>query len=347
MHVTVRAGHASGRATRWVAAAALLGGLGLAAGSGAQADTAGTNGQVIFTNIVLTGSHTPPGETNPPIGWTPPKCWLEPNSGFGVTDAYTPDGFALYMAQINALYHHTGETDLQYETNRIYHEGLDADAVVGITNPPYNLGLSGGMWYMISCSSDAVYADYEAFKSALGVTNDYEEWFWLNNGTSPPGVKVANPELLAEYAAANTTVTPGWPTMSPSRGTTQTVNLPTLVTNTAGTNGFRKYSATATLTTTNQSSTVTAVPVSITFYSTGMSPSTVVCSFNANGSLKSGCDLNWYKSSAAGYKLTASTIWSVSWNGHAGAAGWPKQIGPFTQTYAPVVVQEIQTIVGQ
>src|SRR5882724_7270229 len=95
MHVTIRAGRASGRATRWIAAAALLGGLGLAAGSGALADTAGTNGQLIFTNIALS-NHLPPGETNPPIGWIPPKCWLEPNSGMGVGDAYTPNAFELY-----------------------------------------------------------------------------------------------------------------------------------------------------------------------------------------------------------------------------------------------------------
>jgi len=336
------------RATRWVAAAALLGGLGLTAGSGAQADTAGTNGELIFTNIALSGSRSAPGQTNPPIGWVPPKCWLEPNSGLGVDPAYTPAGFAQYMAQINALYKHTGETDLQTETDKIYAQGLGADPVVGITHPAYNHDLTDGMWYMISCSSDAVYADYEAFKKSLGVTNDYEEWFWLTNGTSPPGVAVADPELLAEYAAANTLVNPGWPTMSPDKNMTQTVNLPTLVTNAAGNNGFGQYSATATLTTTNQSSTVTAVPTSVTFTSDGMSPSSVSCRFNADGSLQAGCELNWYKSSSAGYTLQESTTWNVSWDGHAGAAGWPKQIGPFTQTYPnPVIVQEIQTVVGQ
>ncbi len=76
-------------------------------------------------------------------------------------------------------------------------------------------------------------------QASLGVANQYEEWFWLKDGAAPPGVPVMDPELLAEYAAANTKVTPGWPDFSPGLDKMQTVNLATLITNRPGANGFR------------------------------------------------------------------------------------------------------------
>jgi hypothetical protein len=337
------------RATRWAAAACLLGALGLVAGSGAQADTTGTNGETIFTNIALTGDVNPPGSVHEPIDWTPPKCWLEPNSGFGVADAYTPDGFGLYMAQLNALFHHTDEQDLQYQTNQIYYHNIGADPIVGLTSPPYNKGLSGGKWYEIACSLDATFGDYEAFKGTLGTTNDYEEWFWFNDGAPHRGIPIADPELLAEYAAANTRVNPGWPTFSPALNRTQTVNLQTEISNARGANGFRRYTATATLQTTGQRSTVFATPNRVTFTSSGpISPSSVTCYFNANGSLKAGCGFTFLKSTKVGYTITESTVWNVTWGGDpvTGEPGWTRHIGPFTVTSGPVLVQEIQSVVG-
>jgi hypothetical protein len=335
---------------RWAAAAALLGGLGLTAGSGAQADSTGTNGQTIFTNIALSGDLYPPGVTHTPLDWVPPKCWLEPNAGLGVDPAYTPDEFAIYMARLNALFHHTQETDLQFKTNQIYYHGVGADPVVGLTKPPYNEGLTGGRWYEIACSLDAVFADYESFKQSLGTTNDYEEWFWFNDGAPPKNVPVVDPELLAEYAAANTNVQPGWPTMSPALDATQTVNLATLISNAAGSNGFRKYQATATLATTGYPpSTVTATPATVTFTSDGpMSPSVVTCAFNADGSLAAGCNLTFLKSTTTGWKLTERTMWNVTWGGDpvTGEPGWTRQIGPFSRTSQPIIVQEIQTVVS-
>jgi hypothetical protein len=338
------------RATRWVAAAALLTGLGLAAGSSAQADTTGTAGYSIFTQIALTGDVYQGGSPNAPAGWVPPKCWLELNSGFGVSPAYTPDGFAQYMSQLYALYHHTGEDAYTVATEQIYYSGVGADPIVGLSKPPYNQGVAGGKWYQIACSLDATYGDYLAFKASLGITNDYEEWVWLTDGPPPAGIPVADPNLLAEYAAANTKVAPGWPTFSPALTATQTVNLATLVTNAAGANGFRQYSATATLAATGQSSTVYATPDSVTFTSDGpISPSSVTCTFNADGSLKDGCQFTFLKSTTTGYTMTESTTWNVTWGGDpvTGEPGWTRQIGPFTQTFGPVMVQEIQTIVGQ
>lgn len=349
MHVTERVRMTRTRTTRWVAAAALIGGISLVAGSGAQADTTGNRGLLIYTQIALSGDVYQGGSPTPPIGWTPPKCWLELNSGFGVDPAYTPDGFGLYMAQVYALYHHTGEQDYQYNTEQIYEKGIGADPIVGLKNPPYNRGLTNGKWYEIACSLDSTFGDYEAFKASLGTSNDYEEWFWLTDGAPPPGVPVVDPNLLAEYAAANAKVSPLWPTFSPALGTPQTVNLATQITNQPGANGFRKYTATATLPTTGQSSTVYATPDSVTFTSDGpMTPSSVTCKFDASGQLAAGCQLTFLKSTTTGYTITESTIWNVTWNGDpvTGEPGWTRQIGPFTQQYNPVMVQEIQTVVG-
>lgn len=346
MHVT------KARTTRWVAATALVLGLGLSAGSGsgARADTGGAGGFWIATHIALSGDvYQGGGSPYSPSGWTPPKCWLELNSGYGVDPAYTPDGFALYMAQVYAFYDHAQETAIKDAFYALYHDGKGVDGAVGLTRPPYNEGVGGGKWYAIACTPDAGYGDYVALQSSLGVANQYEEWFWLTDGAPPRGVAVMDPELLAEYAAANTRVTPGWPNFSPRLNAMQTVNLPTLITNGAGANGFRRYTATATLPATGQSSTVYATPASVTFTSSGpISPSSVTCHFNADGSLQSGCRFTFLKSTASGYTVRESSMWNVTWSGDpvTGERGWTRQIGPVTLTDAPVLVQEIQTIVG-
>jgi len=342
------------RLARWVASVALLAGLGLsgAAGSGAQADTGGSGGFWIATHVELSGDvYSGGGSPYAPSGWVPPKCWLELNSGYGVDPAYTPDGFAAYMAQVYAFYLHAQEDAIRNAFYAIYHDGQGVDAAVGLSKPPYNEGVSGGKWYAIACTPDAGYGDYVALQSSLGVANQYEEWFWLADGAPPPGVPVMDPNLLAEYAAANTEVTPGWPTFSPALNTTQTVNLPTLITNAPGANGFHTYTATATLPATGQSSTVNANPVSVTFSAQEggvMSPPSVTCYFNADGSLQPGCQITFLKSTTTGYTLVESSMWNVTWTGDAGTGepGWTKPIGPVRQTSGPVIVQEIQTVVG-
>lgn len=339
--------------TRWAACAALLAGLGLAAasGTGAQADAGGGGGFWIATHIELTGSvYSGGGSPYAPSGWTPPKCWLELNSGYGVSPAYTPDGFAAYMAQVYAFYDNALEPGIKNAFEQLYYYGHGVDGSVGLTNPPYNEGLGGGKWYAIACTPDAGYGDYVAVQSAMGVANQYEEWFWLADGAPPRGVPVMDPNLLAEYAAANTKVTPGWPNFSPRLNAMQTVNLATLITNGAGANGFRKYTATATLPATGQSSTVYATPASVTFTSSGpMSPSSVTCTFNGNGTFKSPCRLTFLKSTSTGYTIRESSMWNVTWGGDpvTGEPGWTRQIGPVVKTYNPVMVQEIQTVVGQ
>lgn len=341
------------RMARWMAAVVLLAGLGLsgAAGSSAQADASGSGGFWIATHVELSGSvYQAGGSPYSPDGWTPPKCWLELNSGYGVDQAYTPDGFATYMAQVYAFYLHAQEDAIRDAFYGIYHDGHGVDAAVGLSKPPYNESLGGGKWYAIACTPDAGYGDYVALQSSLGVANQYEEWFWLADGAPPPGVPVMDPNLLAEYAAANTRVTPGWPDFSPKLDN-QTVNLATQVSNAPGANGFGVYTATATLPATGQSSTVHATPEAVTFTSPdgSMSPPSVTCTFNADGSLQSGCQFTFLKSTSTGYTLTESTTWNVTWGGDpvTGEPGWTKKIGPITQQYNPVMVQEIQTIVGQ
>lgn len=333
--------------SRWAASAALLAGLGLtgAAGPGARADVGGSGGFWIATHIELSGDvYQGGGSPYAPSDWTPPKCWLELNS------AYTPDAFAVYMAQIYAFYDNVQEPAIKQAFYALYHDGKGVDPSVGLTNPPYNEGLTGGKWYAIACTPDAGYGDYVAVQAAMGVANQYEEWFWLADGAPPAGVPVMDPNLLAEYAAANTQVTPGWPNFSPRLDAMQTVNLATLISNGAGANGFRTYTATATLPSTGQSSTVYATPASVTFTSDGpTSPSSVTCGFNGDGSLRTPCRLTFLKSTSGGYTITESSMWNVTWNGDpvTGEPGWTRQIGPVVQMYNPVRVQEIQTIVGQ
>ncbi|MGH6655726.1 MAG: hypothetical protein ACRDVE_11030 [Actinocrinis sp.] len=305
---------------------------------------------MIFTQIAITGDTYGGGDVRAPLGWTPPKCWLEPNAGLGMAAAYTPDDFGVYMAKLNALFHNSAETDLQYETNRIYYRGQGADPIVGLVNAPYNKTVTGGKWYMISCSLDSVYSDYTTFKASLGTTNEYEEWFWFNDAAPPKGIPFADPELLAELAAANTKVAPRWPDFSPPLRALQTVNLRTQITNPAGANGFRKYSVTARLQSVGLESTVNAYPKSVTFTSpqNEISPSSVTCYFNKDGSLKGDCGFTFLKSTSKGYTITESTTWDVIWDGDpvTGEAGWDRIIGPFNQNTDNVIVQEIQTIVG-
>ncbi|HEU5429920.1 MAG TPA: hypothetical protein VFU74_23775 [Actinocrinis sp.] len=340
------------RTSRWVAAAALLAGIALTTGTAtnAQADGGGPGGFWIATHVELSGSvWQGGGSPYAPVGWTPPKCWLELNSGYGVDPAYTPDGFAAYMAQVYAFYLHAQEDSIRNAFYAIYHEGQGVDAAVGLTNPPYNQGVGGGKWYAIACTPDAGYGDYAAVQASLGVANQYEEWFWLRDGAPPAGVPVIDPELLAEYAAANTKVTPGWPNFSPALNAVQTVNLPTLITNAAGTNGFKEYIAVATLPGI-LSSKVRADPESVTFTSSGpMSPSSVTCTFDAAGNMQP-CQLTFLKSTPpdTSYTITESSMWKVTWDGDPGAGepGWTRQIGPVVLPAVPVTVQEIQSIVG-
>lgn len=341
------------RTTRWMASVALLAGLGLTggAGSGAHADAGGSGGFWIATHIELSGSVWQGGSPYTPDGWTPPKCWLELNTDNGGGPAYTPDAFAHYMAALYAFYDNAQEPAIKTAFENLYSKGIGVDAAVGLTNPPYNENVGGGKWYAIACVADAGLGDYEAAQASMGVANQYEEWFWLKDGAPSPGLPVVDPNLLAEYAAANTKVLPGWPTFSPPLNKTQTVNLSTLISNAANANGFTAYEAKATLAATGQSSIVYAHPESVTFTSSGpMSPPSVTCRFDANGKLQSDCKLTFLKSTASGYTMFETSMWSVTWDGDpvTGEPGWTKQIGPVTTPqFAPVIVQEIQSVVGQ
>ena len=340
------------RATRWVASVALLAGVSLsgAAGPSAYADASGSQGFWISTHIELSGDvWQGGGSPYAPVGWTPPKCWLELNTGQGVGAAWTPDSFAQYMAALYAFYDNAQEPGIKIAFQNLYEKGQGVDAAVGLTNPPYNEGVGGGKWYAIACTADAGLGDYEAVQASMGVANQYEEWFWLKDGAPPPGVPVMDLELLAEYAAANARVQPGWPNFSPPLDRVQTVNLPTLITNPAGGNGFHQYKAIATLPNTAQTTFVLATPKSVTFTSPEheISPSSVTCYFDAAGNMQP-CQLTFLKSTATGYTITESSMWNVTWSGDAAAGepGWTRQIGPVVLNSNPVIVQEIQSIVG-
>jgi len=325
----------------------------VAASGGVSPADASINGDTVSTNIsVSEDGGVRHGVTRDP-SYLGPSCWLAPFGGDGQTPVptYTPDEFAAYGDSIIAGGSGAGAgpvtSENAYEMQSIYQTGNPAtNGVVRLINPPYNEGLNGS-WDWIVCSINYTYQNIADLTAELGVNNDYESWFWLNDGNPPNGAPTISPDVLAEYAEANMTVSDQWPDTSPSfTAAKQTVNLPTEVTNAAGANGYHEYTATASLTVDpDDFSEVTATPKDIVISSSALTQ-TVTCDFDADGALKAGCVLNFDKATAPNAKVTVSATvnWTVTWNEDPGDNGWPKNLP--VNLAVPVTVQEIQTVVN-
>jgi hypothetical protein len=321
---------------------------------------------ILCTTIQYGGQWTPtplapngPGGGNSGSAGYVSSCWLQPNTAWrnANQDASSPAGLQQYFsAMANSLNHDTTFRTWIGPVNLIYEAGKNADVGIGLKTPPYNIGQSGGRWYTIACDSATFkYSDYTDIQAAMGVSAaniQYEAWFWIKDGqTPPPGVQVVTPDMLARYAANHVLLTPTFPAISPDAANLQTVNLAVKSVNTAGANGYGPYTATATLA--GITSSVTAYPVTVTYTtspSSLMSPTSVTCDFNKDGSIKAPCPTFTFTAPAAagsGDTLIATTTWHVDWTGSTanGAAIWthPLPGGPKAFPHA-VTVQEIQTI---
>lgn len=321
---------------------------------------------LLCTTVMYGGSHQPtprdpsgPGGSDSGSSGYVSSCWLEPNTAWlnPNQDASSPDGLAQYMSDMNQTWH--GNPDFQDwygHVQEIYNSDIGADPGIGLTKPQYNEGLTDGRWYTIACDADTYkYSDYTDIQVAMGVSAanlDYESWFWIKNQQQiPTSVQTVTPNLLAEFAANHVEIDPTFPAISPGVADLQTVNLAVQTVNTKGENGYHEYTTTATLA--GITSTVKSYPVSVTYTASPsdlISPESVTCYFNKNGSIKKPCPTFTFTAPVAKGSqdsITATTTWDVVWTGSTdyGEAGWTRQlpgINPaFTQT---VTVQEIQTI---
>jgi hypothetical protein len=294
------------------------------------------------------------------------SCWLEPLAAWGDADvdASSPAGFEQYFEGYATVVEHDPQAQAYEEASyQLYDTGKNAfgsaDPGIGLTSPPFNEGVSGGRWYGIACiPSLNNQEDYTSIQESMGVSAaqlQYESWFWITNGqTMPNGVQVMTPSLFAQYVANHVVLNPLFPALSPAAADLQTVNLPVESVNQASENGYHEYKAQATLGTIN--STVYAYPVSVTYTSTPqdlISPESVTCSFNEDGSIASPCSTFEFTTPGTadqGYSLTATTTWKVYWNGDPGYGEAPWTIplpGPNPASRADdLTVQEIQTIDG-
>lgn len=322
---------------------------------------------ILCTTIQYGGSYQPtprdpsgPGGGSGGGGGYVSSCWLQPNTAFGNPnqDASSPAGLQQYFTAMAQVWHHDPDFQTWFSgVQQIYYSGRGADAGIGLSAAPYNTGVAGGRWYTIACDMNTYkYSDYTAIQVAMGVSAaniQYEGWFWIKNGQQPPpGVQTVTPGMLAGFASNHVKLNPQFPAISPPVTNLQTVNLAVKSVNTAGQNGYQQYQTTATLA--GITSTVTAYPVSVTYTATPgslMSPASLTCYFNADGSIKSPCPTFTFTAPAAagsGDTITATTAWNVTWTGSAnyGEAGWtrPLALGPDMVFTHAITVQEIQTI---
>jgi hypothetical protein len=342
---------------QWLMIGTLTGGALLVAGSfspAAQAASGGGGAQINGTTIWTTVSYSQSGggsgwHQGSGLNWTPPSCWLEPwPGGFGVSPGDTPGDFADFMGVLDQYAETQGSPGNpdggadQWEA--LYQTGTGDDPIVHMVAPPYDEG-QNGLWYGIACSTDSTYADLANFIASLHLNNSYEDWFFVADGKPPAGVTTIDPNILAEYAASKVTLPPDFPKGSPPFTSTQTVELPTLLTSAAD---YKKYTVTASLAALGMSSTVTATPYKITISSTSsvLNPKSVTCTFSGD-TLPSSCALNFTEATTSkqSWTLTGSMIWKVVWPGADGEAGWTKYLTvPLNNTQTKV--QEIQTVVN-
>ena len=321
---------------------------------------------VLCTTIQYGGQWTPtphdpggPGGSNSGSPGYISSCWLQPNTAWQNPnqDASSPAGFKQYFDDMTAAAGKNQDELKQIATAlQIYQDATSGDVGVKPAYPPFNIGHGGGSWYTIACDSDTYkYQDYAAIQAAMGVSAAYvqwEAWFWIADGEKlPAGVQTVTPNMLALFASNHVLVSTTFPAISPNAANLQTVNLAVKSVNTAGENGYGPYTATATLA--GITSSVTAIPVSVTYTtnpSSLMSPPSATCNFNADGSIKSPCPTFTFTAPAAAGspdQVIATITWNVRWTGSTanGAIIWthPLPGGPQVITHA-VTVQEIQTI---
>lgn len=355
-----------------VLSALALVGAAMLAQSAVGAPTAAADGgasncssaMLLCTTIQYSGSHqldprdpAGPGGDGGSGGYVS-SCWLQPLTALNDPDqqAATPKDLAQYFTDLHQAWSGDPDFDTWYgQVQEIYQDGRGGDPGINLVTTPYNEGTTGGSWYAIACDMDTYkYSDYVAVQKAMGVSDgnlDYEGWFWITDPGKLPESIIVTPGMLAQYAANHVAVTPSFPELSPDAATTQTVKLPVESVNAAGARGYHTYSTTASLA--GIQSTVTSYPVTVTYTATPaglISPASVTCQFNKNGSIKKGCGTFVFtrpEAASAGARLIATTTWKVTWVGSAeyGQTGWTIPLPGAEPVFTQVVqVQAIQAI---
>lgn len=299
----------------------------------AQCESASADPQDITTAVCLTGSGVGGGSLPSLTGYTPPPCWLEPR--------YSPPGLDTYLTGLfNESSSEVGSEGATYYAALYNHyDGL---------TPPFYVGRTGE-WWGVACQVTDLNAasDAQRIYNATGMS----VWVpWEYEPPSVPGAQRISTKILAAYAAAQMSlpVSPK-PQLSPTGK--QTVGLATWVWGTV----LKQADLSITASLGNLSSTVTAVPTSVTITPGGpANESSFTCplhktaqgwtfgtAYSANAT--SSCTFKYTRPTAAGhsYDVTVQVHWTATWVGQGETWGLPA-----TPNGTATTVQEIEAVVG-
>ena len=277
------------------------------------------------------------GDDGPPL-----VCWLEPQ--------YTPAGLqSLITTDAGLSESQVGEGGYLYNRWKINY-GTDI-------TPAYRGG-EDGWWWGVGCDTSNLnaYTYEEQLWSEVGL-DVFHPWEWVAAEKPPanaPAGDTATPSLLAEYAREAATLDQPSGQMSPTYAngaSTQTVGLPTYFWGQIGDGAAPVAQHTITASVQWLSSTVTAVPETVTITTTGATkgPSTITCPVTGgtfgtdNTDIPSDCSFT-YTEPSTDITVTMVTNWQVTWPGADGVAGWTKDANSQTVTFGGITVQEVQTI---
>lgn len=311
-------------------------------GSGASSTTG-----LVQTFICLTIDSAPakPQPLTDSSTGAPLVCWLEPQ--------YTP-------AQLDKLITYESGLPLSVvgsEGGQYYQQLLKN---YGPPTPNYRNG-QNGWWWGVGCDTSNLNAEtyMEQLWAQIPGMDVYHPWEWVPNENTPAGPpdQVTTPAMLALYAKQAATLDAPSGQMSPaySGGTsTQTVGLPTYFWGQIGNGATPVAQHVITARVQWLSSTVTAVPVSVTITTTGAvkGGSTITCPVTAgrfgvpdtaNTNISSQCSFT-YTQPSNDATVTMVTNWRIDWLGANGAQGWPADETSQTVTFGGIKVQEVQTI---
>ena len=317
------------------------------ADGGCNGSGASTGGASIQTFVCLTIDAAPaePQPVSTSGGGTPLVCWLEPQ--------YTPDQLKSLITYDSGLPESVvGEGAELYGKWAQYYGGL---------NPAYEDGVDG-WWWGVGCDPSNLDAStYEQQLWAEVGLSVWQPWEFVpneNTPAAPPG-QVTTPEMLAEYAKAAAPLDAPSGQMSPkwNGDSTQTVGLTTYFWGKIGDKAQPVAQHTIVASIQWLTSTVIAVPVSVTITTTGTTntpDNTLTCpvtggtfgvkvSGDATG-VESACSFKYTEPSPAPVQITMVTNWKVSWDGGGTGDGWTDDELSQTTTYGDINVQEVQAV---
>lgn len=318
------------------------------ADSGCNGESATTGGAQMNTFVCLTidAAPTEPEPISSSGGGPPVVCWLEPQ--------YTPAALQTLITQDANL----SESQVG-EGVQLYSKWLTN---YGSLKPAYDLK-ENGYWWGVGCELNNLNAStYEQQLWAEVGLSVWKPWEFEPNHAipaAPPG-EVTTPAMLAQYAKAAAPLDAPSGQMSPkwnNGASTQTVGLTTYFWGQIGDQADPVTQHTIVASIQWLSSTVVAVPLSVTITTTGTTDApdnTLTCpvtdgrfgtavSGDAMGDT-SACSFKYTEPSSGPVQITMVTKWKVSWNGGGVGRGWTVEEPSQTTYYRDVTVQEVQAV---